>query len=94
LIATAPPAVLVAPPVAVTRDNGVDAVQWSATPTPTLLAIERSLDGGGTWLQVSPWLASGVTSYGVRASAGQAHYRSTVRADRGRRATGAEAVVV
>jgi hypothetical protein len=94
LSVTAPPAVLLAPAVSVTRGGGVDAVQWSTVAAPALLAIEASLDNGGTWRQVSPWLAAGVASYRVPAPDGEVRYRSTVRADRGRRATGADAVVV
>jgi hypothetical protein len=94
LSATTPPAPLLAPALSVTRTGGVDAVQWQAVPAPALLAIERSLDGGDTWRQVSPWLGSAVASYSLSASPGDVRYRSTVRANRGRRATGAEAVPV
>jgi hypothetical protein len=94
LAATTPPAPLSAPALTVTRSSGGDAVQWPAVAAPALLAVERSLDGGETWQQVSPWFASSVTSYRTLAPTGETRYRSTVRVDRGRRATGTESVVL
>jgi hypothetical protein len=83
---------LVAPELTVTSSDGSDTVQWPALAVPALLALERSRDGGASWRQVSPWLADGVTSYALPSTSGDVRYRASLRAARGRRATGAEAV--
>jgi hypothetical protein len=81
---------LVVPTLTVTTSAGVSSAHWTALAVPALLALERSLDGGTSWSQVSPWLDAGITSYELRAAAGDVRYRVTLRASRGRRATGPE----
>jgi hypothetical protein len=79
---------LAAPHVTVVTAGGVTTVTWTALPVPALLALERTLDGGVSWSQVSPWLDTGVTSYALPAASGAAGYRPSLRASRGRTATG------
>ena len=79
---------LVAPTLTVASAGGTDTAQWGALAVPALLALERSVDGGTTWRQVSPWVAPTVTEYALPSVAGTVRYRALLRADRGRTATG------
>lgn len=88
VVALTGPAPLVAPSLTVVSAGGTDTAQWTALAVPALLALERSTDAGTTWRQVSPWLADGVTTYALPSASGDVRYRPTLRADRGRRATG------
>jgi hypothetical protein len=88
---TGPPP-LEAPALTVTRVDGADTVSWDTLSVSALLSLERSVDGGAGWRQVSPWLPQTVTSYSLPSAAGAVRYRASLRADRGRRATGPEAV--
>jgi hypothetical protein len=85
---TGPPP-LVAPAVSVSRAGGVDTVQWA--PVTTLLAVERSDDGGVTWARVTPWLSAGTGERSLAAVPGTPRYRSVVRGTGGRLALGVEA---
>jgi hypothetical protein len=89
LVVTTGAAPLVVPDLVVTRNGAVDEASWGPRDPPALLALERSVDGGGTFDQVSPWLADGVQEYALPAAAGPVRYRVALRADRGRRATSA-----
>ena len=72
----------------VTTAAGVTTAEWTPLAVPALLSLERSTDGGASWSRVSPWLDTGVTSYELRAATGDVRYRLSLRASRGRRATG------
>ena len=88
VIALTGPTPLLAPTLTVASSSGTDTAQWSTLTVPALIAIERSVDGGATWRQVSPWLAETVTEYVLPSVAGTVRYRTVLRADRGRTATG------
>jgi hypothetical protein len=92
VVAVTGPPPLEAPQLTVDSADGADTVSWDPLAQSALLSIERSVDGGASWRQVSPWLPRTVNSYSLPSAAGAVRYRTTTRADRGRRATGAEAV--
>jgi hypothetical protein len=79
---------LVVPSLTITTAAGVTTAEWTPLAVPALLSLERSTDGGASWSRVSPWLDTGVTSYELRAATGDVRYRLSLRASRGRRATG------
>jgi hypothetical protein len=88
VIALTGPTPLVPPTLTVTGAGGIDTAQWDALTVPASLALERSVDGGTTWQQVSPWLPETVNEYALPSAAGTVRYRMILRADRGRTATG------
>jgi hypothetical protein len=88
VIALTGPTPLVAPTLTVTSSGGSDTAEWTPLAVPALIALERSLDGGTSWRQVSPWLAATVTDYSLPSATGTVRYRAILRADRGRRTTG------
>lgn len=88
LVALTGPRPLGVPALTVASAAGGETAQWSAPSVPAELALQRSLDGGTTWRQVSPWLSEGTTRYVVPSAAGTVRYRAILRADRGRTATG------
>ena len=88
VVALTGPPPLVAPTLTVTRSGSTDTAQWTSLSVPAQLALERSTDGGTTWRQVSPWLATGVTTYALPTVSGTVRYRAILRGDRGRSATG------
>jgi hypothetical protein len=92
VVALTGPPPLEAPALTVTRVDGADTVSWDTLSVSALLSLERSVDGGAGWRQVSPWLPQTVTSYSLPSAAGAVRYRASLRADRGRRASGPEAV--
>jgi hypothetical protein len=79
---------LVPPDLTVTSTAGTDDAHWTALEVPALLSLERSTDGGTAWRQVSPWLPDGVNEYSLPSASGDVRYRASLRASRGRRATG------
>ena len=92
VVALTGPPPLEAPALTVARDDGADTVSWDPLAVSALLSLERSVDGGGSWRQVSPWLPQTISSYSLPSAAGAVRYRASLRADRGRRVTGGEAV--
>jgi hypothetical protein len=88
VVALTGPTPLVPPTLTVTSAAGVDAADWDSLTVPAQLALERSVDGGTTWQQVSPWLPETVTEYSLPSTTGTVRYRTVLRADRGRTATG------
>jgi len=92
VVALTGPPPLEAPELTVVGTDGADTVTWEPLAASALLSLERSDDGGTSWRQVSPWLPQTVQSYSLPSAAGAVRYRASLRADRGRRATGPEAV--
>jgi hypothetical protein len=92
VVALTGPPPLEPPELTVTRAGGTDTVSWDALAVPALLSLGRSEDGGASWDQVTPWLPQTATSYTLPSTSGDVRYRASLRADRGRRATGPEAV--
>jgi len=87
LVATTGPPPLVVPELVVTRKLGFDNASWLPPDPPALLALERSFDRR-TFQQVTPWLGGEAKDYALPAATRPVRYRVTLRADRGRRATG------
>ncbi len=85
-VAATGPQPLVVPALAVTASAGEDHASWGAPTVPAEVALQRD-DGSGTWSQVSPWLPAATTTY-VLPGSGPRSYRLTLRAARGREATG------
>jgi hypothetical protein len=88
VVALTGPTPLVPPTLTVTGAGGIDTAQWDALTVLASLALERSLDGGTTWQQVSPWLPESVNDYTLPSATGTVRYRTILRADRGRTAAG------
>ena len=72
------PLPLVVPGLIVTTAAGNDTAMWASASDATEVALERSIDGGLSFRQVSPWLPSTATSH-VVAGAGSRVYRLVVR---------------
>ncbi len=91
-VALTGPAPLEAPTPVVTTAAGTDTAVWAAATS--LLALERSADGGGSWRRVTPWLAAGTTTVSVASAPGDIRYRAVVRGRSGSHATGLEVMPV
>ena len=83
---------LEAPTPVVTSAAGTDIAVWAAATS--LLALERTVDGGASWRRVTPWLAAGTTTVSLASAPGDIRYRAVVRGRGGSHATGAEVAPV
>lgn len=90
VVALTGPAPLQAPTPVVTTAAGTDTAVWAAGTS--LLALERSADGGASWRRVTPWLAAGTTTVSVASAPGDVRYRAVVRGRGGSQTTGVEVV--
>ncbi len=48
------------PPLTLTATGGLDQASWPAETSAVDLALERSVDNGGSWRRLTPWLSAGV----------------------------------
>jgi hypothetical protein len=72
----APPPV---PVLTVSTSAGHDQLTWPAQAAEVSVRLERTTDGGATWVPVSPWFGVGITAHTLQATAPGREYRLRVR---------------
>lgn len=77
------PAPLIVPPLTVVAAAGFDTASWPLVTAPTEISIERSVDGGATWVRVSPWLPATATGHVSFGGVAARLYRLVLRGTRG-----------